>query len=81
MPDTLKIVYEEARKGTYVHLYVNDRFADSRPLNASDQPLKPGDIGGAVAAVARALGAEVVVESTQILYDGRGNEVEKRTLS
>lgn len=76
MPDTLKIVYEEARRGTYVHLYVNGEYADTRPLNGSGDALWAGDVGGAAAAVARMLGADVVVESTQVLYDARGNRVE-----
>jgi hypothetical protein len=74
MPDVLKIVYEDAKGGPYVRLYVNEKWVAGAPVNSSD-PIDVGAVGGAAAQVAKALGAQVVVENETAYYDARGNRV------
>jgi hypothetical protein len=74
MAGRVKMEYEDAKGGPYINLYVDGKYVEGRPLNP-DQELKVSDIGRAVAAVAKALGATVEVEHTQALYDSRGNRI------
>lgn len=76
MADTITMVYEDARGGPYMHVRVNGKHVSTRPLNPDDT-LDIWDIGAAVSAVAREIGADVEVETTQVLYDARGNRVEQ----
>ncbi len=76
MANTLKVVYEDSKGGPYVNLYVNDRWLQGKPLNPG-QEVDVNDIGSAAIAVARELGAEVVIEREQVLYDARGDRVDR----
>lgn len=76
MPRIVTLVYEDSKGGPFLYISVDGELASCSPQGTRPQ-LEVGDVGAAVAAVARLLGAEVEVENTRVLYDARGNRVEE----
>lgn len=76
MAGTLKIVHEDARGGPYIRVYIDDEFISGQPLNPNDE-ITVDDVSTVAVMIGLKLGLKIVHEHEQVLYDARGNRVDK----